>query len=56
MHAMRMPFPVAGDVGLDGLAEGDLIEVDLRVDWEADRPAVITAVRALPTGTELDLD
>jgi len=56
MHSMVMPFPVAETDDLHGLAEGDLIEVDLTVDWEADSPAVITAIRPLPPTTELDLD
>ena len=56
MHSMVMPFPLAEGVSLNGLAAGDLIEVDLRIDWEADRPAVITAVRGLPAGTQLALD
>lgn len=55
MHSMVMPFPVADGVALDGLAADDFIEIDLSIDWEADRPAVITAIRPLPASTQLNL-
>jgi Cu/Ag efflux protein CusF len=55
MHAMTMSFPVAPDLDLGGLTPGDPVEIRLRVDWSASPPTLVTAVEALPEGTELDL-
>jgi Cu/Ag efflux protein CusF len=55
MHAMTMSFPVAPDLDLGGLTPGDPVEISLRVDWSASPPTLVTAVEALPEGTELDL-
>ncbi len=55
MDSMVMPFPVAPDLQLAGVAEGDPVEITLVVDWQADQPILITEVRELPPGTNLDL-
>ncbi|HVR98620.1 MAG TPA: copper-binding protein [Thermoanaerobaculia bacterium] len=55
MDSMGMPFPVGKRVSLDGIEVGDIVEFDLRVDWEAeDRPVEIVDVRELPPDTQLD--
>jgi Cu/Ag efflux protein CusF len=53
MDAMTMPFPLAAEVALAGIAVGDPVECTLRVDWEAERPVELIAVRELPAGTRL---
>lgn len=53
MDPMSMPFPIARDLSLDGIQVGDVVEVKLAVDWEADREVEITEVRELPAGTKL---
>ena len=53
MDAMTMPFPLAAEVALAGIAVGDPVECTLRVDWEAERPAELIVVRELPAGTRL---
>jgi Cu/Ag efflux protein CusF len=55
MPAMTMSFPVASEVDLAGLAAGDLVRFDLRIDWQAARPVAVTAIEKLPAGTELNL-
>lgn len=55
MHAMTMSFPVAPDIDLEPLSPGAPVEVDLRIAWDASPPALVTAVRVLPEGTELEL-
>ena len=52
MIAMTMPVPLAAEVA-PGIAVGDPVECTLRVDWEAERPAELIAVRELPAGTRL---
>jgi hypothetical protein len=54
MDPMSMPFPVAEGVSLDGIEVGDVVEVELRVDWGGDPEVAITGVRELPRGTKLD--
>ena len=56
MPAMSMPFPVAGDLDLVGLAVGDRVRFELTVDWQAGRPVTVTAIDRLPPDTELKLD
>ncbi len=56
MAAMTMSFPVAAEVDLTGLAAGEPVRFDLRVDWEATRPVAVTAIEKLPAETELALD
>jgi hypothetical protein len=53
MDTMEMPFPVAQDVSLEGIAPDDVVEFQLHVDWDADNPVEITAIRELPANTEL---
>ena len=55
MDSMAMPFPLARDVALEGVAEGDPIAITLVVDWEAEQPILVTNVRELPPSTELEL-
>jgi Cu/Ag efflux protein CusF len=57
MDSMAMGFALAPETSIDGVAPGDVIELKLRVDWEAENPAEIsqiTEVRKLPPGTKLD--
>jgi hypothetical protein len=57
MDSMAMGFPLAREASVEGIAPGDVIELKLRVDWEAENPAEmteITEVRKLPPGTKLD--
>ena len=56
MAAMTMPFPVADGLDLTGLAVGDVVGFELRVDWEAARAVAVTANEKLPADTELTLD
>jgi Cu/Ag efflux protein CusF len=54
MDTMTMPFPVAEDVSLAGIQPGDVVEVQLHVDWNADLAVQITSLRELPPETRLD--
>lgn len=57
MDSMAMGFALAPEASVEGVAPGDVIELKLRVDWEAENPAEIsqiTEVRKLPPGTKLD--
>ena len=54
MHPMTMPFPLAEGLSLEGIQRDDIVEVQLHVDWEAERQVEITAIRELPPGTRLD--
>ncbi len=55
MSSMTMPFPVGDGVALDGIAAGDIVEFDLRIDWQAERDRLaITGLRELPAGTKLE--
>jgi hypothetical protein len=54
MHAMTMPFPLAEGLSLEGIKPDDIVEIQLHVDWEADLPVQITAIRELPPDTRLD--
>lgn len=53
MDAMAMPFDLAEGVALDGIEAGDIVEFTLVVDWEAEDPVHVTAVRELPPDTKL---
>lgn len=53
MAAMVMPFSVARDVPLGGLAPGDKIRFRFAMDWSANRME-IEAVEELPPETPLD--
>lgn len=54
MDPMTMPFPVAEEVSLEGIATGDVVEFDLHVDWQSEDPVRVTAIRELPQGTRLE--
>jgi Cu/Ag efflux protein CusF len=54
MDSMTMGFPVDRGVALDGVATGDVVEVVVHIDWDADRPVAINRLRKLPAGTKLD--
>lgn len=53
MDTMTMGFAVADSVSLEGIQPGDKIEATLHVDWQADMPVEITALRELPPDTKL---
>jgi Cu/Ag efflux protein CusF len=54
MGAMVMPFELGSDVALDGMREGDPVEVVLAVDWAG--PSLrIERLTKLPPGTPLKL-
>lgn len=55
MAAMTMPFMAADGVDLDGLAAGDKVAFELRVDWQASAAMLITSLEKLPPQTVLDL-
>ena len=52
MDAMTMSFPLAEGVGAD-VAPGDLVEFDLRVDWNAEPLSTVTRMTKLAPETEL---
>ena len=54
MPAMTMPFPVAKDVSLAGLAVGDIVQFTFRVTWRPRQSWQLTSITKLPAGTELD--
>jgi Cu/Ag efflux protein CusF len=53
MDSMTMPFRLASDVSLAGLAPGDKVEFTLEIDWNVFPPNRITAISKLPPETEL---
>ncbi|WP_438037874.1 hypothetical protein [Sorangium sp. So ce128] len=53
MASMAMPFGVAREVSLDGLALDDTIEFTFVVDWERYPTSLVTDLKALPPGTPL---
>lgn len=56
MASMTMPFPLGPDVDLEGVDEGDPVEVTFEVRWEGTPPVRIVELRELPPGTELDFE
>jgi Cu/Ag efflux protein CusF len=58
MNTMTMPFPVAAELSLEGIAIGDKVELtfEVRFDTEKDSPVSYeaTEVVKLPAETELD--
>lgn len=48
MDSMTMPFPVAKDLSLAGIAVGDRVEVILLVDWKAAASVQVVEVKELP--------
>ena len=54
MDSMTMPFPVAQGVSLEGIQPGDIVEVQLHIDWKAEtRQVEIISIHELPPDTEL---
>ncbi len=53
MDSMTMPFPVAPDVPLAGIAVGDKVRFTLRVDWDEEPFYQITRLEKLPAETQL---
>ena len=54
MDPMPMPFPVDEKVSLEGIVPGDVVELELHVDWGAETEAEIVGIRELPPGTKLE--
>lgn len=55
MDAMTMPFPLAPEAKLDGLAVGDRVEFLLELRWQDARsPVAVARIAKLPAGTALD--
>ena len=55
MDAMTMPFGVAPDLDLAGIAKGDKVEFTIGVDWARHPAARVESVRKLPADTALEL-
>ena len=55
MESMSMPFAVAPDVSLAGIAPGDKVEMTFEVRWQGDVPLRVVALRELPESTALEL-
>lgn len=55
MVSMTMPFGVAPEVSLDGIAAGDKVEFSFDVVWTRRPSTRITAVKKLPADTPLEL-
>ena len=56
MDTMSMPFPLADQALVDGLAPGDRIVMDFEVSWHGGNPLEVTAIEKLPEGTRLDFE
>jgi len=56
MESMTMPFAVADEALLDGVAVGDKVAVTFAVHWQGGDPLRITALEKLPPGTTLDFE
>lgn len=56
MMAMIMPFGVAPDASLAGLAVGDRVEFRLEIRWRSSPPAAVGDFRRLPPDTRLEFD
>ncbi|MEQ9453316.1 MAG: copper-binding protein [Phycisphaeraceae bacterium] len=54
MSTMTMPFPVNDAISLDGVDQGDAIELVFSVNWQS-ADYTVTSITELPEGTELDL-
>ncbi len=53
MASMEMPFGLAPNVKLDGIAAGDPIEFTFETRWGEKPALVVTALSKLPPGTAL---
>lgn len=56
MESMAMPFEVADDALLAGLAAGDKVAFELEVRWEGENPLRITELEKLPHDTRLSFE
>ncbi len=54
MSSMTMPFPLGKKVNLEGIAIGDPVEFKLQIEWDGNKPVLVTSVKELPPGTELE--
>ncbi len=54
MESMAMPFAVASEIPVEGLAIGDPVSVAFEVRWEADPVLLVTGLELLPPGTRID--
>ena len=55
MDSMSMPFAVAPEVSLAGIAPGDKVEMTFEVRWEGQPTLRIVKLQELPESTALDL-
>lgn len=55
MDSMTMMFHRPADVSVEGIENGDPVEVTFDVRWNGDHTLTLTALRELPAGTELEL-
>ena len=53
MDSMTMTFTLDPAVPIAGFATGQKVAFVLRVDWDADPPALVTSLSRLPDETEL---
>ena len=56
MDSMTMPFELAPDAAIEGLAVGDRVSFRLEMRWQAGTPTTATAFAKLPAGTRLSFD
>ena len=56
MDAMTMPFSTDAGLDMAGLAAGDKVVFELRVDWNADAAMLITSIEKLPRDTVLEFE
>lgn len=55
MDTMTMPFPMAPDVDVSGLAVGDPVELTFEVRWTGDTKLQVTKLQELPAGTIVEM-
>ena len=55
MESMSMPFAVANDVSLAGIAPGDKVAITFEVRWNAQPALRVVKLEELPESTALDL-
>ena len=57
MESMTMPFQLAANASVEGLAVGDRVAFELRVDWKGKGvPAEVSHFHKLTPGTALEFD
>ncbi len=54
MMSMTMPFPVADDVSLAGIAPGDPVEFAFAISWKQPAGYQVIRIHKLPAGTVVD--